>query len=182
MKERPAVLPALFLVLLGLFLLLKNVGVLDDLSLDAEEMWPGLLVIGGLGFLFQYLLGDRDPGYVFVGTAATLLGPFFFLFTLNLELPFETENVRGPIAWSDQAYLWPAYPLVGGIALVMLALAGRERDTFWVGLVTMAVGGVASFFTLGRPEGTEEIAQFWPVLLILLGGGTLLRGLARGRR
>jgi hypothetical protein len=183
MRGRPSVIPALVLILIGLAFLLNNAGAFDDLDLDPEELWPALVVLAGLAFLLQFFVGGaRDPGLVFVGTAATLLGLFFFLFTLNLELPFESENVRGPINWSDSAYLWPAYPLIGGIAFIMMALFNRERDVLWVGLVALAVGVVAAFFTLGRPEGLEELGQYWPVLLILVGGGLLLRPLLRGRR
>ena len=181
MRKRSSIIPATVLILLGLFFLLSNLGALEGLDLSAEELWPGFVVLAGLAFLFQYLLGARDPGLVFVGTAATLLGLFFFLFTLNVELPFEFENVKGPIDWGDSAYLWPAYPLIGGIAFVMMAILSRERDVLGVGLVAMTVGVVAFFFTLGRPEGLEEVAQFWPVLLVLLGGGLLLRPLFRRR-
>jgi hypothetical protein len=183
MKRHPSVVPAVVLILIGLFFLLRDLGAFDDLDLDFEELWPGLVVLAGLAFLLQFLLGGvRDPGLVFVGTAATLLGLFFFLFTLNVELPYEFENVKGPIEWEDSTYLWPAYPLIGGIAFVMMAFFSRERDVFWVGLVAIAVGGVAFFFTLGRPEGLEEIGQFWPALLILVGGWALLQALFRGRR
>jgi hypothetical protein len=57
-------------------------------------------------------LGDQE-----LETAAMLLGLFFFLFTLNVELPFEFENLAGPVDWDDSAYLLPAYPLIGGILL-----------------------------------------------------------------
>ena len=137
MRKRSSIIPATVLILLGLFFLLSNLGALKGLDLSAEELWPGFVVLAGLAFLFQYLLGARDPGLVFVGTAATLLGLFFFLFTLNVELPFEFENVKGPIDWGDSAYLWPAYPLIGGIAFVMMAILSRERDVLGVGLVAM---------------------------------------------
>ena len=183
MRQRPSIVPAFVLILVGLLFLLHNLGAFDDLDLDPKELWPGLVFLAGLAFLFQFLLGgDRDPGLVFVGTAATLLGPFFFLFTLNIALPFEFENVKGPIDWSDSTYLWPAYPLIGGVAFVMMALFSRERDAFGVGLVAIAVGVAAFFFTLGCPEGLEEIGQLWPLLLILAGGWGLLQALWRGRR
>jgi hypothetical protein len=47
---------------------------------------------------------------------------------------------------------------------------------------SIAAGVVAFPFTLGSAETLEEIVRFLPVLLILLGGGLLLRPMVRGTR
>jgi hypothetical protein len=183
MNGRPSIGLAIVLILVGLFFLLNNVGAFEDLELSIDELWPGFLVLGGLAFWLQYLFGGtRDPGYVFVGTAALLLGLFFFLFTLNVELPFEFENLRGPIDWDDSEFLWPAYPIIGGIAFVMLGIFGSDGGALGVGLAAIAVGVIAFPFTLGSAEGLEEIGRFWPVLLILIGGAALLQPLLRRLR
>jgi hypothetical protein len=183
MNGRPSIGLAIVLILVGLFFLLHNVGAFDDLELSIDELWPGFLVLGGLAFWLQYLFGGtRDPGYVFVGTAALLLGLFFFLFTLNVELPFEFENLSGPIDWDDNEFLWPAYPIIGGIAFVLLGILGRDRGALGVGLVAIAVGAIAFLFTLGRAEDLKEIGRFWPVLLILIGGVALLQPVFRRLR
>jgi hypothetical protein len=182
MKERPSIGLAFVLILIGLFFLLSNAGVFEDLDLEFDQLWPAFVVLAGLAFLLQYLVGGRrDPGLVFVGTAATLIGLFFFLFTLNVELPFEFENLRGPIDWNDSEVLWPAYPLIGGIAFLMLSIFDRDRGALGVGLVAIAVGVIAFLFTLGDGTEWEEYARFWPVLLILAGGWHLLRLLFRPR-
>jgi hypothetical protein len=182
MNDGPPIALAVILIVIGLFFLAVNVGVFQDLDLEIDRVWPGIMILGGIAFWAQYLLGGtRDPGYTFVGTAALLLGLFFLLFSLNVELPFTFPNLEGPIDWEDNAYLWPAYPLIGGVAFVVLGLLARDRGALGVGLVAMAVGAIAFPFTLGRREGLEEIAQLWPVLLILVGGWALLRGLLRGR-
>lgn len=185
MRERSSsIVPAVVLIVLGLLFLLNNVGVFDDVELDFEKLWPGFVFLAGLAFWLQFFMdGARDPGLVLVGTAGVLLGLFFFLFTLNLELPFETENLSGPIDWDDSAYLWPAYPLIGGIAFVLMSLFSRKRDELGVGLVAMAVGIGAFPFTLGQSEGLEDLVKFWPVALILLGVFSLLRyAFSGGRR
>lgn len=182
MNQRPSIGLAFVLILVGLFFLLSNAGAFEDLDLDIEQLWPAIVVLAGLAFLLQYLAGGRhDPGLVFVGTAATLLGLFFFLFTLNVELPWEFDNLRGPIDWADSEALWPAYPLIGGIAFLMLAIFDRDRGALGVGLVAIAVGVIAFPYTLGSGEEWKEIARYWPVLLILAGGWQLLRPLLRGR-
>ncbi len=181
MQDRPSIGAAIMLILVGLFFLLNNAGMFDDLDMDAEKMWPALILLGGLAFLFQFFLGgDRDPGLVFVGTGAMLLGLFFFLFTLNVALPFEFENLSGPVEWEDSEYLWPGYPLIGGIAFIAMSLFSRKRDEFGVGLVAIVVGVVAFFYTLGG-EGIKDIARFWPVLVILSGVWLLLQQVFRAR-
>jgi hypothetical protein len=175
-KEHPSIVPALILIAVGLFFLLNNAGLLQDV--DLEKLWPGFLLLAGVAFWLQYLFGgDRDPGLVFVGTLATLLGLFFFLFTLEVELPWEFENLSGPMKWDDNAVLWPVYPLVVGIGLLVLSIFDQDWGAFGVGLVAVVVGVFALIFTLGRPDGLEELAQFWPILLIIFGIGLLLRPL-----
>jgi hypothetical protein len=182
MRRRPSIAPALILILIGVFFLLSNAGVFDDLDLDIEELWPAIIVLVGLAFLLQYLLGGGDPGLIFVGVVVTLIGLFFFLFTLNVELPWQFENLRGPLQWEDMEFLWPVFPLIAGISFVLLSILGRDRGALGVGVVTLAVGLIALPLTLGSDEGLERIAQYWPVLLILLGAGLLLRPLFGGRR
>lgn len=183
MKSRSSVVPAALLILLGLLFLLNNMGAFEDLDLPSiDKLWPGIIVLVGLAFLVQYVVGGaRDSDLVFVGTAATLVGLFLFLFTLEIELSFERV---GRVDWGDMAYLWPAFPLIGGVAFVLQAILSRggRRDALSVGLVAIVVGVGAFYFTLGRPEELEEIVRFWPVLLILLGGASLLQYLFRGRR
>lgn len=178
MKERPSLGIAIILIAVGSFFLLRELGVFGERVLDLEELWPGILVLAGAAFLLQFFLGGtRDPGFVFVGTAALLLGLFFFLFTLNVDVSSQVGELRGPISWDDMEYLWPVFPMIGGIALVAMSILSRETDAFWVGAVAVVVGGIALAFTLGLADGTDKVVKFWPVLLILLGGGILLRQL-----
>ena len=82
------------LVVLGSWLFLQNLGV--DLP-GLEEMWPILPTLAGAALLVSFLTGkDRSPGLVFVGTAALLVGLFFFAFTL------------GPLGWERMDVYWPA--------------------------------------------------------------------------
>jgi hypothetical protein len=178
MKERPSLGIAIILIALGSFFLLRELGVFGDRALDFEELWPGILILAGAAFLLQFFLGGtREPGFVFVGTAALLLGLFFFLFTLNVDLSSLIGELRGPIAWDDMEVLWPVFPMIGGIALVAMSILSRETEAFWVGVMAVVVGVVALAFTLGLADGTAELVKFWPLLLILLGGGMLLRQL-----
>jgi hypothetical protein len=183
MPDRQSVGAALVFILIGLFFLLNNVGIFDGLDWSVGQIWPGVILLAGLFFLYQFLFGAvRDPGLVFVGTAATLLGLHFFLYTLNVELPFEFENLRGPIDWDDSAYLWPAYPLIGGIAFILMSLSSRDRNEFGVGLAALAVALIAFPFTLGNAGQLEDLVKLWPVVLILAGGWMLLKQVLRVKK
>jgi hypothetical protein len=178
MARRGALVPALMLILLGAFFLLINLGVLPALSIT--QLWPGIVVLVGLTFWGGYFFGrQHDAGLAFVGTLVTLVGAFFFLFTLRIDIPG-----YGPVDWSDMSRLWPAFPLIVGIAFVVMWLAGRMRDggilVPAVILLMVGVGGLA--FTLGDIPNWRSVLNLWPVMLILLGVGALIQSLRRPRQ
>ena len=123
-----------------------------------DRIWPIFPLMGGLAFLVGYAVsGFEDSGMVFVGTAATLVGVFFFGFTL------------GVWEWGDMAKLWPVFPLIGGVAFAALFLAERARNvgTLGVGCAAMLVGVVGLAVTYGFAGA--GIVKFWPLLLVLIG-------------
>jgi hypothetical protein len=178
MERRGALFPALFLILLGAFFLLVNIGALPALSIT--QLWPGIVVLVGVMFWGGYFFGrQHDAGQAFVGTIVTLVGAFFFLFTLRVNIPG-----YGPVEWSDMGRLWPAFPLIVGVAFVVLWLAGRLRDGgVLVPAVILLLVGFGGFgFTLGDFPNWRSVLNLWPVLLILLGLGALIQSLRRSRQ
>ncbi len=174
MKSRPSFLPALILMFAGLLFLLNDLGTLDSLELRPEEMWPGLLVLIGVVLWAWFLFGSTaDYGLAFWGTLAVFLGLFMFLFTLNVELPVSVQKLSGPIDWKHLAYLWPVSLLILGLAFIARALFSANLNMFLRGLVAILLGVLAFFFTLGSADWLLDMAQLWPLLLIL-GGGVLL--------
>ena len=137
-----------------------------------EKIWPIFPVLGGLAFFAGYAAsGFRDGGLAFVGTAATLIGLFFFGFTL------------GYWEWAEMVRLWPVFALIGGIAFVVLFIAqGRSRDwgVLGIGLAAIIVGVVALGVTHDLVAG--DIIQYWPVRLLLMGFVGLVGALLRGFR
>jgi len=160
---------AIFLILLGTFLLLNQFG-----FLDWNVMWPVLPFAGGLAFLGSYIFGQRhDPDKVFIGTAATLVGLVFFFVTV------------GPLEYSDLNTWWPIFVLTGGVAFLAQWVAGRFRDggALFLAIVGFVVGGAGLAVTLELlgPETRELLPRLWPVLVILGGLMILLRPLFRKR-
>ena len=161
-NRRPAVIPALFLILFGAWLLAQNLGV----PLPSwNAAWPGLLVFFGLAFLLQYFLGGRrEGGLVFVGMVAVLLGAFFFAFTL------------GYYRWNDMGRYWPVFVLIGSAAFFgQWLMQPRERGLLVPAFLALVVGGVALPITLQavNPALAEIVIKFWPLVLVLVGLGLL---------
>jgi len=176
MDRRGAIVPAFILILIGGFFLLINLGLLPRMTIT--EMWPGIIVLVGLTFWIGFIFGhDHDAGLAFVGTILVLIGAFFFLFTLpNVSLPG-----YGVIHWGDQGKLWPVYPLIVGVAFVVLWIAGRFRDNGVLipAGILLIVGLAGLNFTLGEVPGLTDIIRLWPVLLIVFGAAILLRSFSR---
>ena len=160
MRDRArAIVPGIVLILLGSFFLLQQFA---PGLFGWDRIWPVFPTLGGVAFLAGWLFSkDHDPGLLFVGTAATLVGLFFFPFSFGL---FE---------WADMSRWWPAFPIIGGIAFLALFAGGRFRD--WgaagVGCVAMLVGMIAFGFTLlSFPRAlAATLVKLWPLGLIFIG-------------
>lgn len=169
--RRGTIVPALFLILLGAYFLLQEMGIA---IYDWDVIWPVLPIAGGLAFLGSYAFSERrDPGQVFVGVAATLVGLAFFFITL------------GPLEYEDLGTWWPIFVLIGSVAFLAQWIAARFRDwgALFLSLVALVVGGAGLAITLQLlgPETRELLPKLWPVILILGGLMALLRGLFNRR-
>jgi hypothetical protein len=131
----------------------------------------------GLMFWLGFIFGrGHDAGLAFVGTIITLIGAFFFLFTLHVHIPG-----FGEVQWGDQGRLWPAYPFIVGLAFIVLWIANRFRDggVLVPAAILIAVGLGGFSFTLANVEGLRDIIRYWPLLLIVLGVLVLARSFIR---
>ena len=177
MERRGTVITALTLIFIGGYFLLVNLNVIP--ALGFAQMWPGIVVLVGIMFWLGFIFGhEHDAGLAFVGTIVTLTGLFFFLFTLKVYIPG-----FGAVEWSDMAQLWPAFPLIVGIAFVVMWIAGRFRDPgvlIPAGiLLLVGFGGFA--FTMREVPIFQNILQWWPVLLIAFGFIILIQSFTRSR-
>ncbi len=174
-RRSGSIIPAIILIAVGIFFLLVNTNVLPRAGIG--QLWPALPTLLGISMLLQFFVGRmRDPGLVSGGTIFLLTGLFFFLFTLRVTVePF------GPITWGDMARLWPAFPTIVGIALLLRWLAGGLRDHgLLIPVTILLIVGLGGFaFTLGGFPTFRILADYWPVLLIVLGVLVLARSLIR---
>jgi hypothetical protein len=153
---------------LGLGLIGLGIVFVLGLWIGWESIWPIFVLAGGVASLVGYAVGGfRESGLVFLGVGAILVGLFFFGFSL------------GYWAWSDMAWLWPIFPIIGGIAFVALFFADRGKDvgTLGVGCAAFLVGIAGLAVYLGFVG--SEIVRLWPLLLVLLGVVSLAAALLR---
>ena len=186
MKNR-SILPAILLILAGLWFLAQNFGLrLPNLLnwvnlLRWDQIWPGFLILGGvMGLVSYFNRARRDPDRLFWEVAAIGLGCFFFLFTLRVRLP-----VFGRIEWHRMGEFWPGFLLVvSGAYLGQFALSGfRRRDALVSGVGAAAVGIVAFGFTLDLLSWTswQQVSIWWPAALILVGLWLMIQTFVRRR-
>lgn len=177
-KGRGALIPGVFLVLLGLYFLAPQVSIHLP---GPEVLWPGIPVIVGLLSLAQYVFGGRrDSGLVFSGLAAGLTGAFFFLFTLRVPVPL--PGLGDGVDWPDMGRLWPAFAVIVGLAFLgQWLVSPATRGARNLSLLAL-VFGLAALVVNYSLTGTvvERAINYWPVLLIALGLWFLLQYARRG--
>lgn len=169
--RKGTIILALFFILLGTYLLLDELGTGIP---SWDVIWPIFPLAGGLASIGDYILGQRhNPGQVFVGTAATLVGLIFFFITL------------GPLEYRDLGTWWPVFVLIGSVSFLAQWVAARFRDwdALFMALVTLVAGGAGLTVTLQLlgPQTRALLPRLWPVLLILVGLMVLLRTLLSKR-
>ena len=165
--RKGSVIGALFLIVLGAYLLLREMGIAIP---SGDVIWPVFVSAGGLVLLAIYIFGGRrDPGQVFLGVAAVLVGIVFFFVTF------------GPLEYGDLRTWWPVFVLIGGVAFLCQWIAAGFRDwgALFLGLVALVVGGVGLAITLQwlGPQTAQLLPKLWPLLVVLVGLMLLLRGL-----
>ncbi len=147
----------LIVIAIGVWFLLGSLGVnLPSIG----RLWPIFPALGGLAFLVAYYMGsENDAGFLIPGVGGFLTGIFFFFFTF------------GVFEWAEMGRLWPIFPLIGGIAFVAVWLAdGRKEFGYLVPAGGgLGVGIIGLIFTFGG----INLANYWPVILIVIGLGIL---------
>lgn len=167
---RGALTAGAFLILLGGWLLARNLGRRVP---GLEQLWPALPLVYGLASLIEFFAGGRRRAeLVFTGVAAGLAGAFFFVFTLGRE------------RWNWAAW-WPALVLIAGAAyLAHWLVEPREWGRLTLAALALAGGGLALAATQGlfARAVVDDLARAWPALLILAGLGLLAQTWRQRRR
>lgn len=163
--HKKSMLPGLLLIIFGVILLINR---LAPYHFSWRELYPLILI--GLGVLFfASVFNKKNKGAVFPGTILLLLGLFFFIrnyfnigvygheigpvFLIVFGLAFFAVFITKP---SDWGVLIPA-----GIFLFLGAM-------FWLRIHT-------DFYW----DVWDVVADYWPVILIIIGGAIILSSLKK---
>lgn len=133
-------------------------------------LWPGFIIVPGALVTLNAFQGESLKTEQFIGGTATLATGLLLLAMM----------LTG--RWYAWSYAWGIYPVVTGAAMVYAARRNNQPDleergiqTLRAGVVMLAAFGIffEVFIFSGVSEGFEN---FWPVVLIGLGGFFLFRG------
>lgn len=161
MEKRSSIIGGLILIAAGvLFLLLQLFPGLAE-QVDLARQWPLIIVAIGGFFLLAALLGT--PSLAIPGSIVGGIGAILYY-----------QNLSGD--WASWAYVWTLIPgFVGVGTFLMYLLRGQFKRGLREGGNPVAVS-VAMFLVFAAFfNGLGGLGQYWPVLLILLGGWMLLK-------
>lgn len=155
-------------VLAGFILMLRSFGFLPRLA----ALWPILLTLVGMALLYTVLVRRRGPeSYVFLGMILALGGVVLFLMNTVLSAV-------------SMERIWPIFMSVTGLSLFGYGMKKRGDAR-----ISLTIPGISIFllslvflpFSLGFVAQSFNlfVAQWWPILLVLL--GVVLIGIYIGR-
>lgn len=133
-----------FLILLGIFILLIQIG-----RFTWYDFWPILITAAGLLFIIGFFINKENYGLLMPGSILLIIGILFLYLTQS--------------HWYYMENLWPTFILAPGIGFFMMHFFGPKKDKLWIPgmiLVLLSVIFYAQFCFYFR---------YWPIILILLG-------------
>lgn len=153
MKEKKSLIWGLILIIIGLIFLGNNLG---WFYLSWNNLWPLLMVGGGILFWFGWLTNRKESGLIMPGTILIGYGLLFLYCTLY--------------GWDYMENLWQVFLLMPGLGFLLMYLLPpqHERGLLIPGFI---LTGMALIFWFDR----TFMQYFWPLLLIGVGVYLLLK-------
>ena len=145
-KETRSLVWGVILILIGFLFLGSN---LDWFYLEWGDLWPSVLILGGLFFWIGWLSNRREFG---------LLMPASILLVYGIM--FQYSALYG---WYYMDDLWPGFLLGPGLGFVFMYLLGNREKGLLVPAYILI--GLAGIFWIGD----NAFHYFWPLLLIGFG-------------
>jgi hypothetical protein len=131
-----------------------------------ESLWPLPLILLGLILLALVFIRGYTRLYVPPGMLLALGGTFFLLH--NTVIPHVKLDA-----------IWPIFMLIGGISILPFAHKKTRSARLTIIVAAAAIIGLAIIFlpfSLGLIQKgfTEFVLDWWPTILLLLGGLLIL--------
>ncbi len=165
MNKKTSIVGGVVLILLGGLFLAK------ELMPDFFSFWdwPFFIIgVGGIFILWAILSGIG--GLAVPGAIISGIGGILYYQTI-------TED------WTSWSYTWALIPGFVGIGVVFANIIdGKFKKAFSEGFSLLLISAVL-FFAFGNFFGLQhDIAQYWPVLLILLGIIALVKAIRPSKK
>ena len=167
-KKKSSVFPCLILIIACSLLLINK---LFPGYLNWRHVYPLVLLLLGLFLILSVFVKRKtDKGAVFPGTLLFLIGLFFFL--RNFEL-VEYYYVRE---------VWPIFLVIACLGFLALFFVNpRDTGNLVPATILVALGVLfllKQFYVIDIELG-EIIADYWPIILILVGLSIILGSFRR---
>ena len=166
--NKNSIFPGIILIFIGSLLLINKI---TPYYFSWYEIYPLILIGIGLLLIFS-ILNKVDKGAIFPGTILLLVGVFFFLRNYDI-MPY--------YYLSD---FWPIFLIIFGLAFFAVFVT---KPSDWGVLIPGCLFlflGVIFFLKIYRIiywEIWEIVGQYWPVILIVIGGSIILGSLKKGK-
>ncbi|MBC8181981.1 hypothetical protein H8E88_12750 [candidate division KSB1 bacterium] len=166
--KRSSILPGLVLIFVGSIILLYK---LFPGFVDFRHTYPVVLLVLGVMMIFSVCCKSKtDKGAVFPGTILFLIGLFYFLRNFNLIEYYYVREV------------WPIFIIIVGLGFLTLFIAKPSDKGVLIPAGILLFIGVISLLNklyLIDVELWEIIADYWPVILIVIGVSIILGSFKR---
>lgn len=160
MNRRASVVSGIFLILIGLLFLLR------EIAPQYFNFWDWPFIIIGLGFVFLvWAILSGAGGLAVPGAILAGIGGIFYY-----------QNMTGD--WGSWSYIWSLIPGFVGIGIIISGIIeGNFKEGISSGLVLLLISAIL-LFVFGSAFGLSGgITQYWPVLLIGLGLISLVKAI-----
>jgi hypothetical protein len=165
-RNRSGLAAGVVIILLGVFFLVLQLVPGLQVWLDISNSWP--LIIIGVG-VFLLVLGLLVGAPAMAVPACIVGGIGGLLFYQN------ATNT-----WESWAYAWALIPGFVGVGILLAGLLGGEfRKSLAAGLWLVFISAILFLFFASFLGGLGFLGAWWPVLVIALGVGLLVRALFR---
>lgn len=174
-RQRPAVAPAILggiLIVVGAAVLLARSAGINLFATIGPLTWPYLVIVPGLVLLGLALVPARPQGvgFAIAGSIVTTVGAL---------LLYQSQTGH----WESWSYAWALIPAAAGLAQVGYGLFAGDRAIvdrgFWMAIIGGLLFAVGAWFFEGlfAGEPRPHDLEWGPIVLIVLGGVIVLRGI-----
>ncbi len=155
-RESRSLVWGILLIIIGFLFLLSNLGWFE---FDWGDIWPLVIIIGGIMFWIGWLANRKEYGLLMPGTILLVYGCMFQYSVLN--------------GWYYMDIFWPGFLLGPGLGFLFMYLLGNHEKGLLI------PGGILIGLAVLFWSGQDFSRLFWPLLIIGVGVYLLFKSRAK---